>query len=283
MCSTPYKPGGTLEFGCGKCDACLLNRSRLWQGRLLLESTQHRDSLFVTLTYDEDHLPADGSLVPRDVVLFLKRLRKRHGSPVRYYAVGEYGSKGARPHYHLILFGEFDVQEGPYGFVVHHVTEAWTDADGYPLGFVHVGFLTPQSAGYIVGYIVKHLTRSGDPELEGKHPEFARMSRRPGVGAVAVSKMAASFVDRKGAAFLVAKGDVAREFQLNGKTFSLGRYLSHQLRKAVGWKENMPSAVMLAESAKRIGEDIKVRKSVREQHKTIAAKRVRKSKSRDVL
>jgi len=33
----------------------------------MLETHDHEHNTFATLTYDDDHLPADGSLVPRDL------------------------------------------------------------------------------------------------------------------------------------------------------------------------------------------------------------------------
>jgi len=71
LCVKPYMVG-PLEFGCGKCVNCLVNRKRLWTSRMMLEACSHADSSFVTLTYAVT--PRD--LNPEDMELFLKRLRK---------------------------------------------------------------------------------------------------------------------------------------------------------------------------------------------------------------
>ena len=62
--------------------------------------------LFVTLTYDDDHLPEYNSLNYKHFQDFMKRLRKSH-SGVRFYMCGEYGEDFSRPHYHALLFNCF--------------------------------------------------------------------------------------------------------------------------------------------------------------------------------
>lgn len=69
------------------------------------ESQSHDFSCFVTLTYDDEHMPYGGDLHYRHFQLFLKKLRKRLGRPVRYFMCGEYGDRLGRPHYHAILIG----------------------------------------------------------------------------------------------------------------------------------------------------------------------------------
>jgi hypothetical protein len=91
---------------CGKCLACLSQKSREWTMRLSHEWSYYneRNSIFLTLTYDNQHLPDNYSLNRRDVQLYLKRLRKA-GLNFKYLCAGEYGFKYGRPHYHLIVFG----------------------------------------------------------------------------------------------------------------------------------------------------------------------------------
>ena len=61
---------------CGKCIGCRLAHSRQWAVRCVHEASLHDRNCFLTLTFDDDHLPASGSVSVRDVQLFLKRLRK---------------------------------------------------------------------------------------------------------------------------------------------------------------------------------------------------------------
>lgn len=93
---------------CGKCLACRINRRREWTARLQQELIFSSCGYFVTLTYDQEHLPHDArgnpSVCKRDIQLFLKRLRKKYGSGLRYFLNSEYGPDTHRPHYHSIIF-----------------------------------------------------------------------------------------------------------------------------------------------------------------------------------
>ena len=155
---------------------------------MVLESFCHDESLFITLTYDSEHLPFPGSLDPAHLRNFLKRLRfhfdKSFGGRLRFFGVGEYGDKSWRPHYHAILFG--------VGYAhVGLVERAWQDSDGESIGWVHCGDVTPESCQYVAGYTTKKMTTTHDDRLiafrrEGVnlHPEFARQSK--GIGAPAL-------------------------------------------------------------------------------------------------
>ena len=110
-----------IEIPCGQCIGCRLDYSNQWASRCLLEMQQHDKNCFITLTYDDDHVPmsyyctlddhkerASMTLKMEDLTLFWKRLRKeleKNGNNFRYYCAGEYGDLYARPHYHAILFG----------------------------------------------------------------------------------------------------------------------------------------------------------------------------------
>ena len=56
-------PGSTqqityfVELPCGQCEGCRLTYSRRWADRCMLELQSHTDAWFVTLTYDNDHVP----------------------------------------------------------------------------------------------------------------------------------------------------------------------------------------------------------------------------------
>lgn len=146
------------EVPCGKCDACRLEKTKAWAVRLMLESLDHDDNCFVTLTYDNDHVPMTMdvkgdqklrlTLFKRDCQLFFKRLRKKlkqlGRSPILYYLAGEYGDHTFRPHYHFIGFGlsEFDQEL---------IQEVWQK------GHVDVGDVTMKSCNYVAGYIQKKL------------------------------------------------------------------------------------------------------------------------------
>lgn len=217
-----------MEHGCGQCLPCRINRRRLWTARLVLESFLHERSWFATLTYAPEHLPEDGSVSPRALKLFHMRLRKACGKPFRYFSVGEYGEKSARPHYHSLLFGVEDPRL---------IQDCWK------FGGVFVGTVSPASAQYVTGYCTKAMTREGDLRLKGRHPEFCRMSLKPGIGAGAVRELARA-VRVGGARYLVEHRDVPREIRLAGKKMDIGRYLANKLRVALGRPEGSPEVLL---------------------------------------
>jgi hypothetical protein len=251
LCKRPFVKDG-IEHGCGQCLPCRINRRRLWTHRILLESYSHDCNAFVTLTYDEDNCPRteSGSLTldPKDTTKWLKRLRKRV-SPrkVRYYLVGEYGEQTDRPHYHLALFNFPSCVHGRPQIVGNQgclcsncrvIQETWN------LGFTYNGEVTKDSASYIAQYVTKSLTKFDDVRLQGRHPEFARMSTGAvagsGIGAGSIDKLATAFKNSYGDHYLATHGDVPPTLSHGGTKFPLGRYLTNQLRLALGREEGCP-------------------------------------------
>lgn len=192
---------------------------------MVLESYCHQASCFVTLTYSPDNYPPGGTLRKKDVQKFLKRLRYYHPRPIRYFACGEYGDESERAHYHLALFGIGQEYSGV-------IDQAWG------LGHTYVGDLTPKSAQYIAGYVVKKMTAADDERLKGRAPEFAVMSRRPGIGAEAMRVVAAQLGDSVGASLVARTGDVPVHLQgARRKAVPLGRYLRRRLRDEMGFSD----------------------------------------------
>lgn len=230
LCKAPFM-NGVLPCPCGQCTPCRINRRRVWTHRILLESYITRPSCFLTLTYDDDHVPKDGSLNPRHVQLFVKRLRKDlPAGSLRYFFVGEYGDDSFRPHYHAALFGLGPEHEGL-------CNSAWKK------GFVYSGDLTPRSAQYIAGYVVKKMTGFSDSRLAGKYPEFARMSLKPAIGAGAITTIFDAMCDRStGEIYLDPAGDVTGELRVGGKSFPLGRYLKGKLREKACVSDDVKAA-----------------------------------------
>lgn len=167
---------------CGKCDGCLLERSRQWAVRIMHEASMYEANSFVTLTYDDEHLPPGGSLDRGAWRLFMDRLRKEVGyGRVRYYHCGEYGSITQRPHYHGILFNlsfpdaeVYTVRRGLPVYRSKMLEVLW------PFGLSEIGSVTFESAAYVARYVTKKLGRSGS--YDGREKEYCTMSRRPGIG-----------------------------------------------------------------------------------------------------
>lgn len=187
---------------CGGCIGCRLDKAQQWSIRMMHEMQCHDEGCFITLTYNNENLPEDRSLSKDELQKFFKLLRmhlvrKHKGKEVRYYACGEYGSNGTiRPHYHAILFGhEFQDKEllrhggpkrcknpfkqGPD----HSLYTSKTLEKIWSKGFVTIGDVSLESCGYVARYCLKKIY--GEPALDhyqGRTPEFALMSRRPGIG-----------------------------------------------------------------------------------------------------
>lgn len=213
--------GNQLEIPCGGCIGCRLDRSSMWSIRLLHESRLHEVNSFITMTYDDLHLPASGSLVKKHVQDFMKRLRRRHayhnnGAKFRYYLCGEYGDTTFRPHYHAIIFGvDFaDKRTHSKGSNGDQLYTSKVLDDLWRLGHCFIGSVTAESCGYVSRYIMKKVTgdraedhyRRVDPvtgETWSLLPEYNDMSRRPGIGKDYYEKFKKDFYPRDSA---VVKG-----------------------------------------------------------------------------
>lgn len=180
-----------LDLPCGRCVGCKLERSRNNATRCLLESQMHERNCFVTLTFDDEHLPANRSL---DYVghfqPFMKRLRKAYGSGIRFFMCGEYGAKLGRPHYHSLLFGHdfddkvFEVERnGNRLYTSASLQRLW------PFGFSSIGEVSYESAAYVARYVLKKASVGKDEHYVDRRtgevlvPEMTRMSLRPGIAA----------------------------------------------------------------------------------------------------
>ena len=163
-----------MQVPCGKCPECVKAKYYSWLFRLDKELERSDNPLFVTLTLENKNITwtnqGNKTLCKRDLQLFFKRLRKLHektyptySKKIKYYAVGEYGSRTKRPHYHIILFNVLDPN------MVH---VAW--------GQGHTMSVPLQNGG--TNYVLKYLQKppqkkSSDPELQR---EFSLMSKNMG-------------------------------------------------------------------------------------------------------
>lgn len=186
----------TLSLPCGQCIGCRLERSRQWAMRCMHEAQLHEKNCFITLTYDNTHLPSDGSLHYKDFQLFIKRLRKKFGNTrIRYYMAGEYGENFGRPHFHACIFG-YDFHDkklwkrSPSGSMLYRSADLellW------PFGYSSIGDVNFESAAYVARYIMKKVTGHNAKdhyqeidqdtgEITTRKPEFNKMSLKPGIG-----------------------------------------------------------------------------------------------------
>lgn len=190
-----WPPVGTanLQLPCGSCLGCRTDLATDWAHRAQLEVTQWEHNSFVTLTYDNAHLPEHGHLRPTDLQKFIKRLRRAKDrqevglqtaptGPIRYLASGEYGDRTQRPHFHLLLFNcdfadKYQTAKNLY--------ESPTLAKYWKKGGHKIGHLTGASANYVAQYSLKKLAlpvERHDENGEVYHPPFIRMSCKPPIG-----------------------------------------------------------------------------------------------------
>lgn len=187
--------GTRMEIPCRHCVGCRLDRAAEWQGRLMHEAKTHPLNSFITLTYSNEHLPRDGSLVKKHFQDFMKRLRKNTGVKLRYFVCGEYGEESFRPHYHAIIFG-YDWPDktkyatnrrGDVRFKSKKLEAQWG------LGACEIGSVTPDSCGYVARYVMKKITgtmaeshyervNKTTGELYQLLPEYINMSTKPAIG-----------------------------------------------------------------------------------------------------
>jgi hypothetical protein len=182
-----------IGIPCGKCIGCRLDYSRTWADRMLAEASLYDNNIFLTLTYDDEHLPPKHenspihSLNKRDAQLFMKRLRKAlPEQKIRFFCAGEYGPYSMRPHFHLILFNcklpdlkflrENDLKQ-PY-FISETISKVW------PYGFHIIADCNWETCAYVARYVVKKQKGAGADVYEKYNftPEFSTMSRKPGIG-----------------------------------------------------------------------------------------------------
>lgn len=187
-----------IRVPCRQCVGCVENYAREWAVRSMCEAEYYDENYFITLTYDDYHLPLDpvlwkrtgevfdpfeaydfredglpfGTLCPAHMEKFkkdlLSRLRDRYGhTGIRFYYSGEYGSSTFRPHYHGLFFNLPLDKFAHEGFHVYKVTKngdiLYTHdliSEVWPRGFHTIAALTPETCAYTARYVQKKLYRS---------------------------------------------------------------------------------------------------------------------------
>ncbi|AXL14749.1 replication initiator protein [Microviridae sp.] len=180
---------------CGRCIGCRLDYSRQWAIRCLHEASLHPENAFITLTYDEGHMPHGQTLIKKHHQDFIKRLRKKISpTKITYYHCGEYGETTQRPHYHTLIFN-YDwpdkvlykqTESGPL-YISPQLEKTWGK------GFCTIGQVNFETAAYVARYIMKKITgekaeehyRRVDLDTGEEHtilPEYTTQSTRTPIG-----------------------------------------------------------------------------------------------------
>lgn len=256
---------------CGQCVGCRLERSRQWALRCVHEASLYEDNCFITLTYDDDHLPPGGSLQLDDIQNFFKRFRDRI-SPckLRFFQCGEYGSLLSRPHHHACIFG-YDFPDKQLFFRSSAGLNVWRSPlleDLWPFGYSSIGELTFESAAYTARYIMKKINGdAADEHYQGRKPEFITMSRRPGIGADFAKKY---FSDMYPKDFITIKGGIrCRPAKFYDRLYDA---LHHDQMREV--KENR---VRFARDHNLALENTPERLAVKEEHKILTIKQLKRN------
>lgn len=190
------KPRG-IQVPCGKCLSCLHAKRSDWSFRLMQEYKHCNSAAFITLTYHPKFVP-DKGVTKRHLQLFMKRLRKKSGQRLRYYAVGEYGTKTGRPHYHLIIFNYVGNET--------FLSSIWSTRKGTPYGIVHIGRVTEASIVYCTKYIIQR----GNQQNAQTHKPFMLCSRAFGIGLWYLSEDMAKWHRTNGINYTFIHGEKGR-------------------------------------------------------------------------
>lgn len=257
LCKNPFMKG-IQPCGCGQCMPCRINKSREWSNRLMLESRAHKTATFITLTYRDEELhdvsndwngsrPLVPNLVPLHPQNWLKRIRKVVPTPLRFFLVGEYGDQTQRPHYHVALFG---FPNCVYGRIRPGLKICCGPCDlvkkTWGFGNIQLGELNKDTAQYIAGYVTKKWTREDSwtkEKLKGRHPEFPRMSLKPGIGATAIKRLINFTEPTRSGQYVRGSIDAPVVLRNSGSTLPLGRYLKRKWREALGRSPDTPKSV----------------------------------------
>lgn len=144
-----------LVIPCGQCVGCKITKTKEWAIRCVHEASLYSENCFLTLTYNDECMPKDGSLHKPDFQNFMKRFRKQYQGtdavdreiidkhtgevttythyPIRFFHCGEYGSNKDRPHYHACVFNYdfpdkelLTTQKGVKLYVSEMLEELWS-------------------------------------------------------------------------------------------------------------------------------------------------------------
>lgn len=264
--------GSEVKVPCGQCSGCRADRASDWATRCSHEAKMHERNCFLTLTYDDEHVPADYSVRKRDLQLFNKRLREKFGAGIKHFGCGEYGDRNGRPHYHEALFN-FDFPDKKH----------WRDSDsGYriwrselleqlwPNGLSEIGSVTHESGGYIAKYCFKKVNGDGadahywrvspvDGQFHRVEPEFMLCSLKPALGKAWFDKFS---TDAFPSDFVVVDGRRARPPQ----------YYLRQLEKLEAAKRSAEAPAGKVLRTASAGEDVRIRRGRKARAVTPAAR-----------
>ncbi len=182
-----------IILGCGKCLSCRINHSKEWAVKCDLESKRWKHNYFITLTYSDEHVPKNEHgiqvLQKSDVQKMIKRIRKyfdKHNlGKLKYLYCGEYGPRTYRPHYHMILFSNYEIPDLKYHSKndigdLFYISDLWTK--WWPYGYHLISGVGPNAGAYVARYTVKkNISKFKDKDGQLDLPkEFINFSNKDG-------------------------------------------------------------------------------------------------------
>lgn len=170
---------------CGRCAECLENRRSQWSFRLKQQLKVSKNSIFLTLTYSDEHLSDNKYLVKNDLIRYFKRVRSVEND-LKYYGIGEYGGLFKRPHFHAIVFNAKRTV----------LIDKWQEK-----GIVDCGDVSDASIHYVTGYIIN------DFNSDHPAPPFAVMSK--GLGANYINQKSIHFHNQLKDTTVIHPGGIA--------------------------------------------------------------------------
>jgi hypothetical protein len=256
-----------LAVPCGKCIGCRTIRATHWANRCSHEATLYTANSFLTLTYDDEHLPKNRHLRPEHLTRFLKRVRRRaanrdprldtdirHG--VRFLACGEYGERTGRPHYHVLLFNcNFTDRQRAGGTELWRsrtLNDLWSEGTTQ-FGECRIGDLTPASANYVAQYSLKK-QGNGDHDQDGVYrpPPFMRMSLKPAIGSQWLHKyyldLEKGFITVDGRKQTIPRAYLQKLKTIDPSLYDLISYKKHKHMEANPTDKNTPIRLADAEA-----------------------------------
>lgn len=277
----------SFPLPCGRCIGCRMEKARQWGMRCLHEAKMWRHNHYVTLTYADEFLPPGGTVCVRDVQLFMKRLRFLMSSefgglggpdygivngerinPIRFFLGAEYGEHNGRPHYHALLFNcnlgalvRIGGNKRGEALYTSSVLSGLWSQEGNSMGHHTVGAVTFDSAVYCAKYALKKVNGAKaleayevwdeNGELYDRVPEFAIMSRRPGIGAPYYEKFGKEVRDLDNVVINGKEVRPPRYYDGKSEIFDAPRLEAHKLdRKRLAVKnksDNTPERLRVKE------------------------------------
>lgn len=175
-----------IQVPCGKCLGCRIKKRTEWTTRNYHERSSWSDSMFLTLTYSEEHIPYSEktgytTLKKTDLQKFFKRLRKNYNNPIKYFACGEYGGESERAHYHAIIFGLSNLKKEHRDVVKY--SWPFCDWNNNIIAGNSFGDCTAHSIRYVAKYIEKlYSGQKAEEEYKEKDREATFSLKSQGLG-----------------------------------------------------------------------------------------------------